>query len=130
MTDGIDRALNGVGSQRPNQVLNDVFKDKSAGPLTQYINPAAFALPPVGTMNGNLGRANIIGPANWAFDTALSRIFRIRESQRLEFRAEAYNLTNSFRPRDPGAALNSNTFGQIRTAFDPRILQFALKYVF
>src|SRR5439155_11089736 len=130
VTDGIDRALNGVGSQRPNQAQDNVFGDKSAGPLAQHISPSAFTLPPAGTMNGNLGRANIIGPANWTFDTALSRVFQMSEKQRLEFRAEAYNLTNSFRPRDPGTALNTNTFGQIRTAFDPRILQFALKYVF
>ena len=87
VTDGIDRALNGVGSQRPNQAQDNVFGDKSAGPLAQYISPSAFTLPPAGTMNGNLGRANIIGPANWAFDTALSRVFQMSEKQRLEFRA-------------------------------------------
>ena len=131
VTDGTDRALNGVGSQRPNQVLADVFKDKSAGPLSQYLNLAAFALPPSGTENGNLGRANIISPGTWAFDTALSRVFQIREGQRLEFRAEAYNILNSFRPGNPATSINNtNTFGQIRTALDPRILQFALKYIF
>jgi hypothetical protein len=50
--------------------------------------------------------------------------------QRLEFRAEAYNLTNSFHAADPNTTVSSNTFGVIRTALDPRILQFALKYVF
>src|SRR5262249_10590555 len=114
-------------------------------PLTLYLNPAAFALPDMGT-TGNVGRNSIMGPGSWSFDMALSRVFRIQESQRLEFRAEAYNVTNSFRPGCPsgttGAAgggcptggvdarFNSNTFGQIRNSLDPRIMQFALKYVF
>jgi len=73
---------------------------------------------------------NIKAPGTWQFDAALSRIFRFRETQSLEFRAEAYNVTNSFRPGNPGTAINSNTFGQIRTSLSPRITQFALKYMF
>ena len=48
----------------------------------------------------------------------------------LEVRAEAFNVTNSFRPGQPNNNLSSNTFGVIRTALPPRIMQFALKYVF
>jgi DNA polymerase III alpha subunit (gram-positive type) len=48
----------------------------------------------------------------------------------LEFRAEAFNVTNSFRPGTINTVATSNTFGQIRNSLDPRILQFALKYVF
>jgi len=77
-----------------------------------------------------VGRNSIVGPGSWAFDLALSRIFRLGETQRLEFRAEAYNVTNSFRPGNPGTNLSSGTFGQIRTSSDPRIMQLALKYVF
>ena len=84
-----------------------------------------------------MGRGNLQGPGTWQFDIALSRSFRLRENQKLEFRGEAYNVTNSFRPDDftlgqsgSSQALNSNTFGQIRTARDPRIMQFALKFVF
>jgi hypothetical protein len=61
---------------------------------------------------------------------ALSRIFRFRETQRLEFRAEAYNLTNSFRPGNPNTSVNNANFGVIRDSAEPRILQFAVKYVF
>jgi hypothetical protein len=61
---------------------------------------------------------------------ALSRVFNITEGQRLEFRAEAYNVTNSFRPGNPNNTVGNNTFGQIRTSGDPRTMQFALKYVF
>jgi len=129
ITSGVDRALTGIGSQRPDQVLASPYLDKSSDALTTYLNSAAFALPALGK-NGNMGRGNVQGFGTWQFDTSLSRVFAIREGQTLEFRAEAYNLTNSFRPRDLNTALNSNTFGQIRTALDPRILQFALKYVF
>jgi len=133
---GTDRALNGIANQRANQVLANPYGDKSARALTGYLNPAAFALPDLGTV-GNAGRNSLYGPGTWSFDTALSRSFHLRESQRLEVRAEAYNLTNSFRPslvtQGQGlttASLASNTFGQVRAALDPRILQFALKYVF
>ena len=70
------------------------------------------------------------GPGTWQFDTALSRTFQFRETQRLEFRAEAFNITNSLRMNDPITNFNSGIFGQVTSAKDPRIMQFALKYVF
>jgi hypothetical protein len=134
---GVDQAVNGVtvGSsnstlrQRPNQVLANGYLDKSSRPFTQWLNPKAYDLPPMGSY-GNLGYDAVVGPSTWSFDMALSRTFSIREMQRLEVRAEAFNVLNSFRPGPPSATLNSNTFGQIRTALDPRIMQFALKYAF
>jgi len=45
-------------------------------------------------------------------------------------RAEAFNVTNSLRKENPATNLIQSTFGQITAAADPRILQFALNYVF
>jgi hypothetical protein len=126
---GIDPCLCDIAGQRPNLVLADIYKDKSGGPLTQYLNPAAFAVPAPGTL-GNAGRGIVKLPYAWQFDLALARVFRFRESQSLEFRAEAYNVTNSFRPGDINLNLTSSQFGQIRTSLEPRIMQFALKYLF
>jgi hypothetical protein len=126
VTSGVDRELSGVSNQRASQVLGSPYGDKS---ITNFLNPAAFALPPVGAL-GNLRPRNIAGPAIWQFDVALSRTFRLTENQKLEARAEAYNVTNSLRPGDPVTVLNNSIFGQINTSGDPRILQFALKYVF
>jgi hypothetical protein len=72
---------------------------------------------------------------------ALSRGFRIRERMSVEFRAEAFNLTNSYRAGTPSGTttsggsgvtttVNSAQFGQILTAQDPRIMQVAGKFVF
>ncbi len=127
---GSDRALTGISDQRANQINGNPFGDKSAAPMSRYLNPAAFELPAMGTPTGNVGRNSIQGPWNWSFDMALSRAFRFRESQRVEFRAEAFNVTNSFRPGLPSANFGSNTFGVIRTSDAARVLQFALKYVF
>jgi hypothetical protein len=126
---GTDRALTGISDQRANQINGDPYKDKSAGPLSQFLNSAAFAQPDTGT-RGNVGRNTVQGPSTWGFDMGVSRAFNFRESQRFEFRAEAFNILNSFRPGNPNTTLSSNTFGIIRTALDPRIMQFALKYVF
>src|SRR5439155_19656524 len=98
-------------------------------PLSFYLNPAAFVLPAIGSY-GTLGRNVFVGPVQWSFDAAISRAFQFQETKRVEFRAEAFNMTNSFMASNPALNLSQNTFGQIRTARDPRILQFALKYVF
>ena len=123
---GLDRALNGVVNQRAQQVLENPYGDKS---LNNHLNPRAFAQPALGTL-GNVGSRGIEGPGTWQLDLSLSRIFRLGETHRLEARAEAYNLTNSLRPLNPNTTITSSTFGQITSAADPRIMQFALKYVF
>ena len=126
MTTSQDRALNSISGQRVNQTLAGPYGDKS---VSNYLNPAAFAMPALGTL-GNVGSGSIAGPGTWQLDAALSRTFRLGETRKLEFRAEAFNLTNAFRMEDPDTVLNSNTFGQVISAKEPRIMQFALKYVF
>ena len=138
VTTNTDVALNAIGNQRLNQVLANVYGDKTVG---NYLNPAAFAVPAAGTI-GNMGGANIQGPGWWTLNVALSRSVKVGESQRVEFRAEAFNLTNSVRLPNPTTNYSMNTFGQIvnpgSTGFsstvssvsDPRLMQFALKYVF
>jgi hypothetical protein len=134
-----DRCLCDISGQRPNQILANIYLDKSGRPNTQWLNPAAFAPPALGTL-GNMGRATLQLPLVWQFDMAVSRAFRVRETQSVEFRAEAYNVLNSFRPGVPPGSgnsaqaidtnLSSSQFGKIRLSLEPRILQFALKYLF
>jgi hypothetical protein len=127
-----------AATERPVQVLADPLC-LNPNPSC-WINPAAFALPAPGTFSP-LGRGNIPGPAFFQVDVAISREFRIHEEQILELRAEAFNVSNSFRagvaPPSPavgGSGLNltygSSTFGQVQTSLDPRIIQVALKFVF
>jgi hypothetical protein len=128
ISSGLDRALSGfAGNQRPNQMLENPYGDRSS--ITSYLNPSAFAQPETGTL-GNMGKFNVVGPGTWQFDLALSRIFQIRETQKLEFRAEAFNVTNSLVKEPPATTFNQNTFGQINSSANARILQFALKYAF
>jgi len=126
VTTTTDVALNGLTNQRLNQVLPSVYGDRS---VSNYLNPSAFALPATGT-RGNMGTGNVVGPVFWQFDAALSRVFQVRESQRIEFRAEAFNVTNSLRKGTPVTNFAASNFGQITTASDPRIMEFAFKYIF
>ena len=73
---------------------------------------------------------NVKGPGLWQFDLSLSRTFQVREMQKVEFRAEAFNVLNKFTMMNPVFDLNSNLFGKVTAARDPRIMQFALKYLF
>jgi len=139
-----DVALTGATVERPVQVLANPLCANPGPAPSCWINPAAFATPALGTLAAT-GKNNIPGPAFWQFDMALAKEFRIHEQHRVEFRAEAFNLTNSFRagiPQAAGAAglaaggsglgttFGTSTFGQITSALDPRILQLALKYAF
>ena len=86
-------------------------------------------MPALGTL-GNMGVGAIEGPSSWVVDTGISRIIPVREAQKLELRFEAFNVLNHFRMTDPVTSLNSPLLGRVTQAMDPRIMQFALKYVF
>jgi hypothetical protein len=130
-------------TQRPNQILLNTASPAKGQPCSvaafcvNWLNPAAFAAPALGT-GGNLGANSLIGPKYWEWDQALSRQIQIREGQKLDVRLEAFNITNSFRPGNPGASLSSSTFGIISsdatapsaTTAPARVFQVAMKYIF
>jgi hypothetical protein len=128
VTTGVDRALNdNIATQRPNLIAPNAVHNSG---FLNFLNASAFQQPAFGTL-GNLGTYNVFGPGTLQIDTALARVFPIREHQNLELRAEAFNLPNFFLRGNPGTNLsNAALFGQITTAQNPRIMQFALKYVF
>ena len=98
--------------------------------IDRWFNTAAFT-PNTPGVWGNVGRNTLRGPKVWNIDSSLSRRFQVNEKQRIELRAEAFNIFNHFNPGDPTTAINSANFGRITSAArDPRILQFAVKYGF
>jgi hypothetical protein len=111
---------------------------------TCWLNPAAFAAPAPYTF-GNLKNNSLFGPGAIIVNTALSRVFPITERQQVEFRWEVFNVPNHanlYLPSVDGAGIGLPTFGQPtpastaglgalnQTTNDPRIMQFALKYIF
>jgi hypothetical protein len=145
VTTGHDDSLTDLNNDRPNQVLADAYpatQGCKSSPCVQWINPAAFVPNPIGTF-GDVGRNALRGPGATNVDVALSRIFGITERFRLEARAEAFNIVNhpnfvgGISPAGTVASfatmntnLSSSAFGQVQSAFDPRILEFALKVYF
>ena len=144
ITTGTDASLTGVGLDRPNFVPGASPYTASWGAgVPQYLNAAAFSKNAPGTY-GNLGRDALRGPSQIQLDASLSRIFGIHEALRLEARGEAFNIINhtNFIAAATGTGipgistsgialgLSSTNFGQITTAGDPRIFQFALKLHF
>jgi hypothetical protein len=131
VTSGQDRALSGVGTQRPDLVGNPYMDTgRSRGELiTRYFNPAAFTLPPTGSY-GNTGRNTILGPGRWNMDFALFKAFPIREGMKLHFRWELFNFFNHANLNNPVANISVADVGQIRGTSSPRIMQFGLRLAF
>jgi hypothetical protein len=102
---------------------------RTSNPTCRWLNRNAFAVPALGKL-GTAGQAILLGPGAWTIDFGLSRTFKTRESQNLEFRMEASNFLNHANFLDPSANIESNQFGRIVAAADPRIIQFGLKYKF
>jgi hypothetical protein len=127
VTTGVDNALTGQPNQVPLLIGNPYPTNQN---VNNWISSSAFRAPPTGTL-GNLGLATMKGPDFFDWDMALSRTFSFKaEKQTFQIRADFFNLTNRANFLNPTATLNSPTFGKILSANDPRILQFAAKYVF
>jgi Carboxypeptidase regulatory-like domain len=114
----------GFGTQRPNLVSNpNGFASRSAA---QWFNTAAFIAAPQFTL-GTSSRNPVRGPGLQNADLMLGKTFRLRERANLEFRAEAFNVSNTPGLSDPNGTFGSAAFGTITSASDPRDFELALK---
>lgn len=101
----------------------------TTSPCVNWIKPSAFTLPAAGTF-GNVVKNSFSAPGYFDWDSALLRDFSIRELAHIQFRAEYFNLINKTDLGAPASAITSAGFGSITSASDPRIAQFALKFIF
>jgi hypothetical protein len=101
------------------------------GPAPGYwFNPAAFGSPAQYTF-GNLGRDRLRSDYYRNFDLSVFRQFRLTESKRIEFRAEAFNAFNTPTFSAPTGSFTNTNFGKVTsTANTPRQLQLAAKLIF
>lgn len=126
-TIGADRANTGVGGQRPNRIASGKLDNPT---VDKWFDVSAFVLPAQFTY-GNSG-ANILREDNFkSFDFSVFKVFRITEGSQLQFRAEAFNLTNTPSFAIPNTAIDTATAGRVTSTISaPRQIQFAMKYNF
>ena len=110
---------------RPNQVA----PVHTVGKLNQWFTTNSFAAPQYGFF-GNAANGTIRGPHQISFNVALYKTFPIKGRLNLQFRAEAFNVANHPNFNNVSTSLGAGNFGQVTSALDPRILEFALKAVF
>jgi hypothetical protein len=91
----------------------------------------AWSLPSSSNPYGNGGINTLRGPHTDVFDFSLMRDFKVYKETNLQFRWEAFNLTNSVLFSQPDSALTDSSVGTITSlAGDPRFMQFALRLSF
>src|SRR5262249_41041409 len=110
-------------------------------PGNMYFNPSNFntnlplgsdvagnpALATYGTLPRNFFR----GPGRTNVDLAVAKKTSIvGERLNMEFRAEFFNLFNSVQFSNPDTIFTDGTFGQITATNPPRIIQFAVRFLF
>lgn len=116
---------------RPN-VTGDIYAQNSPDITNGFFNPANVTLPtdpsqPFGNAPRNSGRALALNQ----LDLGLFKSFALpRESMKLQFRAEFFNLFNTTNLGLPNTDRASAAFGTIRSTFPARQIQFALKFYF
>jgi hypothetical protein len=107
-----------------------------------YFNTAVFnntcTTPAIGS-DGSTGYGNspigvTLGPGQFNWDISLSKtttVGGINENASLQFRSEIFNAFNHAQFANPVTNVAASNFGSITsTSVNPRLIQFALKYIF
>ena len=112
---------------RPNRIAGQSV----SGPKTvaEWFNTSAFAAPAPGFF-GNATPGSITGPGTISFDMAFYKDFKIGERQKFQFRSEFFNIFNHTNFANVATSFGTPNFGQVTSARDPRIIEFALRFEF
>jgi hypothetical protein len=117
-------------SQRP----NIIGKAQDGKGINDWLNPAAFARPALGTFgNSGVGIARV--PRGTQVDSSISKDFHLYESLVMQFKLEAINVFNHNvlnQAGDVDATTGDASFGQITNAGSalPRTVQAGLHFSF
>ncbi|HXJ38223.1 MAG TPA: carboxypeptidase-like regulatory domain-containing protein [Bryobacteraceae bacterium] len=125
LTPGLSIPQQGLGA-RPNLTGAPIGGPKA---VAQWFNTGAFVAPQPGYF-GNAGTGIIRGPGLINFDMALYKSVAVTEKQKLEFRAEFFNVLNHTNFTTVSTTFGAASFGQVTAAADPRIMELVLRYQF
>ena len=138
-----DGVCESIGAGTTGSNLSRVLSGLTGG--NGWINKSAYTTAPCigGTIQGacltsggatgfgNSGIGAIMGPGQDNWDISLIKNTKITEGTSLQFRAEFYNVWNHPQFNPPVNDTADATFGQIQSSsVPPRIMQFALKFLF
>ena len=116
------------GAARPNRIANGALPNPTPD---QWFNRTAFPVVPLKAFQfGNSGRNILDGPGTFSLNAGLSRRFRFAETRAVQFRCEAFNLTNHTSLGLPQTDVDVLSGGSITTAKAPRQLQMGLRVEF
>ncbi len=91
-----------------------------------WFDTSCFAKPAANYFGNS--RPNIItGPGVNNWDIGMEKLFALRETMNLQFRAEAFNAFNHAQFLNPSSTMTDANFGRITTARNAREMQFGLK---
>jgi Carboxypeptidase regulatory-like domain/TonB dependent receptor len=125
--------VTGGGQNRPNVVPGcDVGNVSGGQSLAAWFNTACYTRPANFTF-GNSSRTipGFRSDRLFNLDFSVFKDFRFKERYNLQFRGEAFNLTNTTTFAAPGNDVTSTSFGVVSSAFStPRQLQFSLRLTF
>ena len=125
----IDSCVCGNNANRPNVSGNPNLPDGERT-VNRWFDTTAFSAPAQYTI-GNSGRGLIWGPGLRSWDMTVSKFFAVTERVKVQFRAEAYNLSNSPYFANPNTTFGAGTFGRVTAVGNtPRQVQMALKLAF
>jgi hypothetical protein len=118
-------------------VKPEVHKMGGIGRNTPFFDPAAFA-PVTAVRFGTSGRNILRGPGFVNADLGLFRNFGLTERWRMQFRAEAFNFTNTPKFNNPTANVSGGGFMTVTSALTTsgsveggeRAIRFALRFSF
>jgi hypothetical protein len=128
-TSGLSNDYRGEPFLRPN-VSGSAASQSTSQMINTYFGGYTFSTPPVNGPFGDLGRNAFRAPGLEQWDFSANKFFTIRESIKLQFRSEFFNLTNHTNFGIPNTITTNSSFGQIRTTYPARQIQFALKLLF
>jgi hypothetical protein len=110
-------------------VINGRQAISGTGGTYLYLNPAAFSTV-TAVRFGTTGRNSVRGPGLFDLDVSLKREFPLFEQYRLEFVADAFDVTNTPAFANPAANISNAGFGQVTTSNANRSLRLSGRVTF